>query len=228
MSKPNDQSTSEKMVDQSGSTVIERVKYDPLAIKPPAPTFFPENATNDALGAQSKTMRNDADHQALQNAGLVWLRHQSEEAKRWQDWTEILCPALIRVQEEAMQFASTDKPRGRRYAKAVSELLETYKLDQIDCATRSNAIKILQNLDAVTAWRNKQKNPEALNHPSTVWRKFVKERQSSPKPSRRRRATLEDKPLDEKRDLKNGPADPGDSKENDDLLGLPLTLFRLW
>jgi|HubBroStandDraft_6_1064221.scaffolds.fasta_scaffold177383_2 hypothetical protein len=127
-----------------------------------------------------------------------------------------------------MQFASTDKPRGRRYAKAVSELLETYKLDQIDCATRSNAIKILQNLDAVTAWRNKQKNPEALNHPSTVWRKFVKERQSSPKPSRRRRATLEDKPLDEKRDLKNGPADPGDSKENDDLLGLPLTLFRLW
>src|ERR1700734_222207 len=224
MPKPNNQSTTETTVGRTGSAMIERVKYKRCGIKPPAPTSSP--TTNDALGAQSNKMQNDTDHQALQNAGVVWQRHQREETQRWQDWTEILGPALIKVQDEAMRVASTDKPEGRRYAKAVSELLKAYQLDQIDGATRWNAIKIVQNLHAVTVWRAEQPKREALNHPSTVWRKFAKKLQS-PKPNKKRRAALENahEPADEKPSLEKSPADPG-AKENDDLLGLPNFLNR--
>jgi hypothetical protein len=55
----------------------------------------------------------------------------------------------------------------------VSGLLKTYKLDGIDGATRSHAVAIVENLEAVTAWRAKQKKPECLNHPTTVWRSFA-------------------------------------------------------
>lgn len=242
MSKPN-QSTTEKTVDRAGSTIIERVKYKLSGTKPTAPVPPPKNTTNDALGAQSIKMRDEADHKALQNAGVAWQRHQAEEKKRWLDWTEILGPALLKVQKEAMAIASTNKPKGRRYSKAVSGLLKTYQLDRIDGATRSNAIKIVQNLEAVTAWRSRQEKLETLNHPSTVWRWFTlsddwraiqmqlgitpKERQSSPKP-KKRRATLENglARVDEKPCLEKSPPDPGESKENDGLLGLPDFLNR--
>ena len=50
-----------------------------------------------------------------------------------------------------------------------------------------------------------------------------KERQSSLKPSKKRRPTLENglERVDKKHRLEKTPAEPGKSKENDDLLGLP-------
>jgi hypothetical protein len=132
-----------------------------------------KDTTKDALGAQSIRMGDDADHQALKRAGMVWQRHQTEQKQRWPDWTGILGPALLKVQEEAMAVASTNKPEGRCYTRAVSGLLKTYHLDEIDGATRSNAISIMLNLEAVTDWRAKQKKSERLNHPTTVWRNFI-------------------------------------------------------
>jgi hypothetical protein len=186
--------------------MIERVKYELRRIKPSTPTSS-RRATKDALGAQSIKMRNDADHQALRKAGVVWQRHQTEEKQRWPDWIEILSPALVKVQDEAMDIASTDKPQGKRYAQAVSGLLKTYQLDEIDGTTRSHAIRIVQNLEAVTDWRAKQEEPQRLNHPTTVWRSFAlseewrgiqaergikpKERRSSPKPTKKQLEALQ-------------------------------------
>lgn len=171
------------------------------------PTSSRRETTKDALGAQSFQMREDADHQALQKAGVVWQRHQKEQKRRWPDWTEILGPALVRVQEEAMALTSTNKPEGRCYTRVASALLKTYHLDDIDGTTRSHAIRIVQNLEAVTDWRAKQEEPEHLNHPTRVWRNFAlsqewrgikaergikpKERRSSPKPTKKQLEALQ-------------------------------------
>ena len=149
--------------------MIGRVRYKARPVKPLAQ----KGTVKDALGAQSFQMRDRADHKVLQKAGVVWQSHQAEEKKRWTDWTEILGPALVKVQEEAMAIASTNKPEGKPYTQAVSGLLKTYRLDEINCSTRSHAINIAHNLEAVTKWRAKQGKPERLNHPTTVWRAFA-------------------------------------------------------
>ena len=186
--------------------MMDRVKYAVRQIKPLARISSQRETIKDALGPQSIKMRDDADHHALQKAGVVWQRHQKERRQRWLDWTETLGLALVKVREEAMAIACTNKPKGKRYAQAVSGLLKTYHLDEIDAATRSHAIDIMQNLEAVTDWRAKQKNPDRLNHPTTVWRSFAssdewrisqvgcgiksKERRSSARPKKKQLEAL--------------------------------------
>jgi hypothetical protein len=175
--------------------MIERIRLTPRERR-----FAPRVLTNDALGPQSINMRDQTDHALLLEAGKVWQRHQNEQKRYWSDWTEILGPAFLKVQTEAMAVVSTNKPEGKRYAQVVSGLLKTYHLNEIDSATRSHAIDIMRNLDAVADWRAKQKEPERLNHPTTVWRSFAlsekwrairagddikpKARHSSPKPTK--------------------------------------------
>jgi hypothetical protein len=103
-----------------------------------------------------------------------------------------------------LAVASTNKPEGKRYAQAVSGLLKTYHLDDIDGTTRSHAIRIVQNLEAITEWRANQEESERLNHPTTVWRRFAlseewrakrgikpKERHLSPKPTKKQLEALQ-------------------------------------
>ena len=189
--------------------MIERIrlKYEDRWIKSPVPTSSRKDFIKDALGAQSIKMRKDGDDRALREAGMVWQRHRVEEKQCWQDWTQILGPALVKVQDEAMAVASVNKPEGKRYARVVSGLLKTYNLDGLDSATRSHAIAIVQNLELVTYWRAKQKKPERLNHPTTVWRSFAlseewravqsrhgikpKERRSPPRPIKKQLEALQ-------------------------------------
>ena len=128
-----------------------------------------------ALAAQAKLCISDPDsHQALVKAGEVWRQHQNQQKRYWSDWTEIIGPALVCAQTEAMIIAKVVKPEGRRYAEVMSNLLRAYDLADMDDATRHHAIHIMQNLNTVSAWRMKQKDSERLNHPTTIWRQYVK------------------------------------------------------
>ena len=119
-------------------------------------------------------MRDPADHKAMLAAGAAWLRIKKSAKRNWSDWTMTIGPALMRARSEAMAVAYTNKPTGKGYNTAMSGLLTEYHLDDMDGTARKDMVAIMQNLAAVENWRNKQKNPTHLNHPTTVWRSFAK------------------------------------------------------
>jgi hypothetical protein len=84
----------------------------------------------------------------------------------------VVGPALVRARTEAMMIAGTNEPKGKGYSQAMSALLAEYRLDDIEQVARKDTFDIMQHLTAVERWRSKQRSPEALNHPTTVWRRF--------------------------------------------------------
>ena len=117
-------------------------------------------------------MRDEADHKAMLAAGAAWLRIKKHAKRNWSDWTMTIGPALMRARSEAMAIAYTNKPKGKGYSTAMSGLLTEYRLDDMDGTARNDMISIMEEIAAVENWRNKQKNPTGLNHPTTVWRAF--------------------------------------------------------
>ena len=117
-------------------------------------------------------MRDAADHKAMTEAGKAWLRIKKSAQRNWSDWTMTIGPALMRARSEAMAIAGTNQPKGKGYSTAMSGLLTEYHLDDMDGVARNDMLSIMDHLAAVDNWRNKQKNPTRLNHPTTVWRGF--------------------------------------------------------
>ena len=109
---------------------------------------------------------------ALTAAGKAWKRVKSASKRMWSDWTMAIGPGLIKARTQAMFMAEVNEPEGKGYNMAMSDLLKRYELDDMDAGTRSHMLQIMEHLADVETWRAKQKDPLALNHPTSVWRGF--------------------------------------------------------
>jgi hypothetical protein len=117
-------------------------------------------------------MRSNEDHAAMLEAAKAWSRIKRATQRLWADWTTKVGPALVLARTEAMAIAGTNQPQGKNYSAAMSALLQTYALDDMEKSIRKDLMDIMENLVAFNDWRDKQPIPTALNHPTTVWRKF--------------------------------------------------------
>jgi hypothetical protein len=117
-------------------------------------------------------MRDDDGHHAMIRCGKAWNRVKSHQQRLWSDWTMGIGPALMKARAEAMSVAETNRPIGRGYNTAMSELLQEYDVADMSETARAHILKIMENLAAVEEWRAKQGDPDDLNHPSRVWLKF--------------------------------------------------------
>jgi hypothetical protein len=118
-------------------------------------------------------MQDEREHAAVLKAGKTWADLKDSARRSWQDWTTVLGPAFAMLRTEAMRIADKNEPVGSAYNKAMSGLLAAYGLDDIEKGTRGHILHIMEDLDAVNAWREKQPEYETrLNHPTNVWRGF--------------------------------------------------------
>jgi len=111
-------------------------------------------------------------HNALTEAGKAWKRVKDYDKRRWNDWTMVIGPGLVKAKAEATRLAG--RPDGGGYNRAMAQLLEEYGLDDMAKSSRADAIKCSENLGAVEEWLLQQPNRDALNHPTTVWRGYQK------------------------------------------------------
>jgi hypothetical protein len=132
-----------------------------------------ENAAPAAARAAVR-MRDEKDHDAMLGAAEAWREIKATSRQLWAKWTTVIGPALAKARAEAMYTAGANQPKGRGYNGAMSALLIVYGLDGIEQVTRADLLMITEHLDLVESWRSRQKQPESLNHPSTVWRQFEK------------------------------------------------------
>jgi hypothetical protein len=117
-------------------------------------------------------MREDGDHRAMLEAGKAWLRIKKSGQRNFADWTMVIGPALVRARHEAMAISGANAPKGRGYNESFSALLQAYRLDDIEQVARKDIFAVMTYLTAVNRWRDKQRMPERLNHPTTIWRAF--------------------------------------------------------
>lgn len=107
--------------------------------------------------------------------GVIAIR-KINERETFHSWMQI-GQSLNDAQQAAMILANTNNPKGRAYNDAYKMIGEEVPdLVNINKTTRSHAIEMAKQREAVEAWHatlplNIQ---QEVNHPSTVWRRFSK------------------------------------------------------
>jgi hypothetical protein len=100
----------------------------------------------------------------------AWRRIRESGRRSWGDWLAV-ARALAKGRAEAMQAAKANRPFGKRYNAAMGAWLADNGLDGIDNQQRYRALLCLENLPAISAWRDGL--PEAkrrtMNHPAACW-----------------------------------------------------------
>ncbi|MGJ5135693.1 hypothetical protein [Bradyrhizobium oligotrophicum] len=96
--------------------------------------------------------------------------------KTFENWL-IIGEAFERGRQWATREARTNVPKGRGYNEAFSRWMKRYeagKLTTIDQAARYRLGKIMENRQAVVAWRQTLTSNQLRewSHPTTVWRRF--------------------------------------------------------
>jgi hypothetical protein len=117
-------------------------------------------------------MSSDSDHEVMVSAAQAWSEIKGASQQLWPMWVTKIGPALAKARAEAMVLAKTNQPKGKGYNGNMSALLIEYKLNDIEQVTRADLLNIMERLDLVESWRDRQRQPESLNHPSVVWRQF--------------------------------------------------------
>jgi len=136
------------------------------------------------------TMHDERDRVSRQGTE-AWRRLKRE--KSWVDWLKV-GEALQVGRDWAMNQAQTNKPEGKGYNLAFGEWLAKYKLDDMDKSDRCRLFDVMDNLANITQWRTTLTLTQrlALNHPSTVWRKFKKAVEPATDPTAEPKPTLRD------------------------------------
>jgi hypothetical protein len=112
-------------------------------------------AFHEAMIAGSKALKSVRDGQRMVLANWKIVGHAVQSART-----------------QAMAVAGTNQPLGRRYTRAMGELLAQYKLDTIGKTTRSCLLNVMDHLEAIEEWRSKQENPDDFNHPTSIWQRY--------------------------------------------------------
>ena len=91
--------------------------------------------------------------------------------------------ALARLQTEAMALVGVNHLQDPKYRRAFRGLLGSEKageLGEIDSATRTHAVWLANNFEAVEAWLAVQAANKLvkMNHPTTIWRQHPRGRQA--------------------------------------------------
>jgi hypothetical protein len=124
-----------------------------------------------------KTIDLDGDTDTIAKKGTqAWQRIKKD--RNWHDWL-VVGEALIALREQAMEMAGIPKgtnhpPTGGNFNSSMGDLLQQYKLDDMDKGDRSRLIKVMENRKEIEAWYNALPLNQRLrlNHPSTVLRKW--------------------------------------------------------
>jgi hypothetical protein len=102
--------------------------------------------------------------------------------KQYSDWL-VVGAAYLDARNEAMRVANTNRPVGKGYVMVCGAWLSKYPaLADIHKSVRGHLLNIMENLDAVQTWRSQQDDPDVLNDPTNVWRKYTRSLKT-PKPS---------------------------------------------
>jgi hypothetical protein len=119
-------------------------------------------------------MKNLDDFTRLCDQGMkAWGRLKRD--RNWRDWL-VVGDALLALRTQAMHQAGTNRPEGKGYNFAFSQLLQDWKLDDMDKGARSRLFQVIDNLPAIEEWRATLTLTERLqlNHPGAVLRKWKK------------------------------------------------------
>jgi hypothetical protein len=113
-------------------------------------------------------MTDSADHVAEGRA--AWQRLRDHGRKSFDDWIAV-ARALAIGRTEALKSAETNKPVGSRYNRLMGIWLVDHGLDDVNNQERYRALLILQNLDAISAWRAglDEAQRRRHSHPNSVW-----------------------------------------------------------
>ena len=100
----------------------------------------------------------------------AWHRLRERERTTWQDWTAV-ANALVIGRSAALKAAGTNRAVGSRYNTAMGSWLRKHGLDGITNQERYRALLVLENLPAISAWRDglAEARRRSLNHPGAVW-----------------------------------------------------------
>ncbi|MGB6400465.1 MAG: hypothetical protein WBF73_32990, partial [Bradyrhizobium sp.] len=102
----------------------------------------------------------------------AWARIKENSRRSWDDWLKV-GRALQIGRTAALAAAGCNAPVGSKYNVAMGRWLVDHQLDGVVAQERYAIQKILEHLDAVTAWRDGLPEPQRRrhNHPS-LWHVF--------------------------------------------------------
>jgi hypothetical protein len=111
-----------------------------------------------------------ATHDAVSDGVAALSRLRERERTSWADWITV-GRALIIGRAVSLRTAETNKPLGSRYNAAMGKWLREHDLDGITNQERYRALLVLENLPAISAWRDglDEAKRMRLNHPNAVW-----------------------------------------------------------
>jgi hypothetical protein len=100
----------------------------------------------------------------------AWARLTEHGRRCWDGWVAV-ARALVIGRTAALKTAQTNSPVGSRYNAAMGVWLQANGLDGISNQERYRALLILENLDAISAWRDglSEDRRRTLNHPGATW-----------------------------------------------------------
>lgn len=132
---------------------------------------------------QQLALGREAQEQLLRNADDAWASAMT------------YARAVALVQTLAMGLAHTNKPLGKRYARACAELLRRFGLDKIHKSDRSRLVKGLEHEAAIAEWRAGLSEDERsrITSPIVVIRKWLAtQKPKADKPKKQTRKELEE------------------------------------
>jgi hypothetical protein len=113
-----------------------------------------------------------SDSLAIIKRGQSALRRLDKD-RNWEDWIQVGY-AVVECRSVAMREAGANRPFGPAYTKSYASLMEHYRFTEKlkDKSDRSRLVEIMDNLPAVTAWRQGLTPDERrkYTHPTTVFR----------------------------------------------------------
>jgi hypothetical protein len=122
---------------------------------------------------------------AVNEGRAAWSRIKDREKATWDDWIAV-GRALMIGRAACMSIANVNVPGGGRYNYAMQVWLDENGLAEISAPERYKLAKVMENLDAVEAWRATLDPAERrrLNHRS-LWQRFSAESKTTNKPPSR-------------------------------------------
>jgi hypothetical protein len=107
------------------------------------------------------------EHAYCIKAGAAVKRYRETSRLSWRDWTKLIGPAMVMCRKKAQERMGKF---GRRYEEHMNVLIDYYGLEDITGNDRSALLYIMDHLDEVNEWRDKQYGRDNLNNPQVVLR----------------------------------------------------------
>jgi len=103
----------------------------------------------------------------------AWQRIREHGRKSFDDWITV-AKALAIGRSATLQAAGTNRPVGTTFNRAMGQWLRQAGLDGVNPQERYRALLVLENLPAISAWRDglDEVQRRRFNHPNSVWSRW--------------------------------------------------------